>query len=174
MICIISGTNRPDSVSLQVAQLYSQKLSRLNIEHTIVNLQEMPDTYIKSALYGNQGKDEQFNVLKAKVNSGSKFIFVVPEYNGSFPGILKVFLDGLDYPGSFRNKKGALVGLGSGTMGGALALSHLTDILNYLGLHVMANKPRLTKVEKIFIDGEVKDTLLNDLIDLQIKLLLEF
>lgn len=174
MIGIIAGTNRPQSTTLKVAQYYGKKLEQLSIPFTIINLQEMPATYIASALYGNQGKDEQFNKLKDQVKRADKFIFVIPEYNGSFPGVLKAFIDGLDYPGSFRNKKAALIGLGSGTMGGCLALSHWTDILNYLGMHVLANKPRLTKVEKVFIDGEVKDTLLSDLIDQQIQLLLEF
>ena len=75
-----------------------------------------------------------------KIQSCDKFVFVVPEYNGSFPGVFKAFVDGLKYPASFKDKKCALVGISSGTQGGALALSHLTDIFNYLGMNVLALK----------------------------------
>jgi chromate reductase len=88
-----------------------------------------------------------------------KLIFIVAEYNGSFPGVLKAFIDGMDFPHAFRDKKAALVGLSSGVQGGGLALSHLTDILNYCGTHVLAKKPKLGFIERHF-DG-VKLTDLN-------------
>jgi chromate reductase, NAD(P)H dehydrogenase (quinone) len=31
--------------------------------------------------------------------------------------------------------------------GGGLALSHLTDIFNYCGMHVLAQKPKLAMIE---------------------------
>jgi NAD(P)H-dependent FMN reductase len=107
------------------------------------------------------------------VNS-DKFVFVVPEYNGSFPGVLKAFIDGLDYPNPFKNKKCALVGLSSGVQGGALALSHLTDILNYLGMHVLALKVRMPGIERIFSEGVISDKLVLELLDMQVKDLMEF
>jgi chromate reductase len=174
MISVISGTNRPGSVSLKFAMYYVQLLKDRGVETNLIDLNKLPETYIFSALYDHQGKNSEFNKIKELVLQSDKFVFIVPEYNGSFPGVLKAFIDGLDYPGSFKDKKGALIGISSGVMGGSLALSHLTDILNYLGLHVLALKPRITRIEKNFIDGEVLDTVAKELINQQVNALLTF
>lgn len=174
MISVIACTNRPNSNSLKVARYYINLLEAQGAAATLIDLNTLPEAYLFSALYHNQGRDTIFNAIKEKIALSEKFVFVVPEYNGSFPGVLKAFIDGLDYPASFKNKKGALLGLSSGVMGGSLALSHLTDILNYLGMHVLASKPRITRVEQTFIDGEINDPFLKDLIALQVKDLLHF
>jgi len=174
MICVIAGTNRPNSYSLKISHYYIKLLKEQGVECTLIDLNAMPESYLFSALYHNQGKDSVFNSIKAKIAAAEKFVFVVPEYNGSFPGVLKAFIDGLDYPASFKNKKCALLGISSGVMGGSLALSHLTDILNYLGMHVLASKPRITRIEKTFVDGEINDPVVKELILLQVKDLLLF
>ena len=91
------------------------------------------------------------------MSQAQKYVFIVPEYNGSFPGVLKTFIDGLEYPNTFKNKKCALVGLSSGVQGGGLALSHLTDIFNYCGMNVLALKPKLARIEA-HIDGDFQIT----------------
>ena len=174
MICVIACTNRPNSYSLKISEYYIELLKKEGVACTLIDLNKLPESYLFSALYHNQGKDELFNSIKKTIAEAEKFVFVVPEYNGSFPGVLKAFIDGLDYPASFKNKKSALIGISSGVMGGSLALSHLTDILNYLGMHVLASKPRITRVEKTFVDGEINDAIVKDLISIQVKDLLRF
>ncbi len=147
MITIVSSTNRNDSVSYQLSQLYQGILKNLNTESHLIDLNELPADFTVTALYENSGKNEAFNKLRQIMKESEKFVFIVPEYNGSFPGVLKAFIDGLEYPGTFRNKKCALVGLSSGLQGGGLALSHLTDIFNYCGMHVLAHKPKLARIE---------------------------
>lgn len=169
MITIIVGTNRPNSKSRKVAEYY-QKL--FEMEHTpsqILDLVDLPHDFIFSALYGNAGKNEAFNHFKDIVNASDKFIFVIPEYNGSFPGVLKSFIDGMDFPGSFNNKKAGMVGLASGVMGGALAMSAFTDILHYMSMHVYPIKPRIAKVSSSFVDGIVTDKFVADLIQTQVS-----
>ena len=61
----------------------------------IVDLVDLPGDFVANALYENNGKNADFNALREKVQSSDKLVFVVPEYNGSFPGILKTFIDGL-------------------------------------------------------------------------------
>lgn len=147
MISIISSTNRPQSLSYRISLYYQQVLNDFNAYNQVINLGDLPPDYIASALYENAGKNESFNVLRALMRESKKYVFIVPEYNGSFPGVLKAFIDGLEYPGTFKNKKAALVGVSSGVQGAGLALSHLTDILNYCGTHVLALKPKLSRIE---------------------------
>ena len=144
-LVIISGTNRDEALTPTIARTYLDLAREADIEAQLIDLKELPADYISSALYDNAGKNEEFNQFREKMKAARKFAFIVPEYNGSFPGVLKAFIDGLDFPHTFRDKKAALVGVSAGILGGSHAMSHLTDILNYCGTHVLARKPRLTK-----------------------------
>jgi NAD(P)H-dependent FMN reductase len=174
MITIISSTNRPNSTSIKIAHYYQTLLKKKGVESTILDLSEIPQDFIFSALYDNLGKNSKFNEFTTTINKSEKFVFIVPEYNGSYPGVLKAFIDGLEFPGSFKNKKCALVGISSGGMAGALALSHLTDVLNYLGMHVLAVKPRLPRIHVLYKDEKMTDPFLEKLLDTQADDLIQF
>lgn len=173
-IVIIAGTNRNDSVSAQVAAYYKNILADLGQEAVILDLKELPADFISTALYEKAGKNKSFNTFRNTVLRSEKFVFIVPEYNGSFPGVLKAFIDGLEYPDSLKNKKCALVGLSSGIQGAGLALSHLTDILNYCGTHVLALKVKLAFIDKYFSDGDITNDIYRDLLASQARDLIEF
>ncbi len=174
MIKIIVGTNRPNSVSKLIASRYQEILREKGAESEILELEHLPADFIKTALYENNGRNEEYNAFHSRVKEGKKFVFIVPEYNGSFPGILKSFIDGMTYPNTFRNKKCALVGISSGIGGGGIALSHLTDIFHYLGMHVLALKPKLAKIEQNMSDNLLTNRLYLDLLHTQADMLLEF
>jgi chromate reductase, NAD(P)H dehydrogenase (quinone) len=174
MIKIIVGTNRKNSVSKTIAQLYQSILNEKGVASEILELEHLPADFASTALYENNGKNLEFNAFHDKVKEGKKFVVIVPEYNGSFPGILKTFIDGMTYPNSFRNKKCALVGISSGIGGGGIALSHLTDIFHYLGMHVLALKPKLAKIEQNMSDNLLTNRLYLELLHTQADMLLEF
>lgn len=174
MIKIIVGTNRNPSVSEQIAWHYSEILRELGQPSEIVHLSDLPPDFIFSALYENNGKNEAFNRIHEQVKSGTKYVFIVPEYNHSYPGILKAFIDGMTYPNSFRHKKCAMVGLSSGIGGGSIAMSHLTDVFHYLGMHVLAFKPRLAKIEENMSGNLLTNRLYLDLLREQAELLIAF
>lgn len=174
MITILSATNRISSRSFRIAGIYKALFDAKNIESQIISLTELPENYLHTGLYQNTGKNEDFNQLISRMRLSEKFVFIIPEYNGSFPGVLKLFIDGMSYPSPFAGKKGALVGIGSGAMGGALALSHFTDILHYLGMHVLANKVRLARVETLLLDDKISDNFLSGLIENQVRDLISF
>lgn len=170
-ILIISSTNRKKALTYKISYFYKQLLEENNIESEILDLAELPADFIESALYDKSGKNLAFNVFREKVKAAQKMVFIVPEYNGSFPGVLKAFIDGMEYPGTFNNKLCGLVGLSSGIQGGGLALSHLTDIFNYCGMTVVAIKPKLARIEKHFDGEKITNNLYMDLLKDQIALL---
>ena len=174
MITIISSTNRKNSVSRQVALQYQQILYERNVESDIVDLEHLPADFIATALYENQGANVDFNPIRDSMKEAQKYVFIVPEYNGSFPGILKTFLDALDFPGTLKGKKCALVGLSSGVQGGVMAMSHLTDIFNYLGMHVLALKPKLIRINEKMKDGKIVDESYVKMLKNQAVALIEF
>ncbi|MDX5340852.1 MAG: NAD(P)H-dependent oxidoreductase [Cyclobacteriaceae bacterium] len=174
MIKIIVGTNRKNSVSKTIATLYQSILLEKGMESEILELENLPADFVATALYENNGKNPGYNEFHDRVKAGKKFVFIVPEYNGSFPGVLKTFIDGMTYPNTFRNKKCALVGISSGIGGGGIALSHLTDIFHYLGMHVLALKPKLAKIEQNMSDNLLTNRLYIELLHTQADMLLEF
>lgn len=153
MIGIIIGTNRHNSVSRKVGIYYQNLLKNLDQESQIIDLSELPHDFTFSALYHNSGKNDAFNNFQKTIDETKKFVFVVPEYNGSFPGVLKTFFDGLRYPDSFNNKKAALVGISAGMLGNAVGLGHLNDILSYMGTDVLGLRMKLGNMKAHF-DGE--------------------
>lgn len=175
MIQIICSTNRPNAVSLKVSRFYQQLMEDAGLESEIIDLTIMPHDYIHSALYANAGKNEAFNPIRKKMLETEKYVFIVPEYNGSFPGVLKTFIDGLQFPGTFTGKKCAMVGVSSGVQGGGLALSHLTDILNYCGTHVLAQKPKLARIDQAMDEkGNITNDLYLNLLKQQINAFANF
>jgi chromate reductase len=153
MIGIIIGTNRHNSVSRKVGIYYQNLLKNLDQKSQIIDLSELPHDFAFSALYHNSGKNDAFNNFQKTIDETKKFVFVVPEYNGSFPGVLKTFFDGLRYPDSFNNKKAALVGISAGMLGNAVGLGHLNDILSYMGTDVLGLRMKLGNMKAHF-DGE--------------------
>lgn len=174
MIVIIAGTNRRNSKTRVISNIYQGILSALGKESTILDLANVPSDFIVSALYENSGKNADFNKYRQIIENSSKYVFIVPEYNGSFPGVLKAFIDGLKYPDSFNGKKCALVGISSGVQGGGLAVSHLTDIFNYCGMHVLALKPKLARIEANTSNGHITNDMYREMLETQAQQLIDF
>jgi NAD(P)H-dependent FMN reductase len=175
MITIIVGTNRPDAISRKLAEQYAELLlHKFQMPSQLLDLQELPVDFISTALYEHTGKNEDFNAVSDLISHSEKIIFVLPEYNGSFPGVLKAFIDGLAYPNTFRDKKAAMVAISNGTQGGILAMSHLTDIFNYLGMNVLANKVRIPQIHNHISEGRIVTPFYLELMEAQAKQFLSF
>lgn len=138
------------AMTMKVAHYYKNLLAAPS---EFIDLKELPQDFSFSALYQNQGKNEDFIPFQEQIDALDKLVFIVPEYNGSFPGVLKTFLDGLRYPDTMKDKKVALVGVSSGVQGNAVGLSHLDDILSYMGANVLGLRVKLGEIYRYF-DGE--------------------
>jgi len=174
MITIISGTNRKNANSFKVARQYRDILQMKGQEADIIDLEKLPEDFLAASFYENKGANKAFKQLMDQMKACHKFVFIVPEYNGSFPGVLKLFIDALEFPGTLKNKKCALVGLSSGVQGSALAMSHLTDIFNYLGMHVLAQKPKLMGINDRMSEDRIADQLGIQLLENQAEALINF
>jgi len=175
LITLLVGTNRPNSRARRVAALYAPLLHALGAKTQFLDLADLPADVLEGALYHNTGKHAAFNRLAARLDASDKVVFFVPEYNCSFPGALKLFIDGLPYRGGLRGKKAALVGLGTGSQGGGPALSHLTDVLMYLDAAVLPQRVRLPFIDKeLATEGQLATPLLGQLLREQAAALLAF
>lgn len=141
MITIISGTNRPDSNSRKVSDAVAETYRLSSAEQQVYDLIDLPRDVAFSEVFGNRSEAFADSIQKWVVNV-DKFIFVVPEYNGGFPGIVKLFIDAVE-PHHWYGKKAALIGVSTGRSGNLRGLDHLTGVLNYLRVDVLHFKPAL-------------------------------
>jgi chromate reductase len=156
MITIISATNRPNSSTLKVAKQYAQLLEKQGVNSKIFSLEALPADFIFSDLYGKRSEKFQ-QLLDEFIIPAQKFVIIIPEYNGSFPGILKTFIDAI-HPDINRGKKVTLLGISSGRAGNLRGIDQLTSILHYLGLHVHPNKQPISGIAALLSeDGVIKD-----------------
>ncbi|HZH54051.1 MAG TPA: NAD(P)H-dependent oxidoreductase [Sphingobacteriaceae bacterium] len=138
MITIISGTNRPNSNSLKLAAYYRKRFAEKGAAAQILSLTDLPSDFITADMFGQ--RSPAFAPFQEMVTQTEKFVFIIPEYNGSFPGVLKTFVDACKFPDSFYKKKAALVGHSTGKYGNIRGVEHFTGVCNYIRLHVLPLK----------------------------------
>lgn len=166
MITIISGTNRADSMTLKTASLYHKLLSERKADVHLLSL-ENKQVWERSP--------EMLDLENKYLIPAQKFIFIMPEYNASFPGILKLMIDNSDIKKCWWYKKAALVGVSDGRAGNLRGIEHMTAILHYMKVHVLYNKLLLSRInEEISNSGELIKEETENIINIQIEEFLKF
>jgi NAD(P)H-dependent FMN reductase len=143
-----------------VAKYYQRILREKGVDAGLLSLAQLPDNLIKTDMYGQ--RSEEFQVIQDMITKTEKFLFIIPEYNGSFPGVLKVFIDACNFPESFYDKKAALVGVASGKYGNIRGIDHFTGVCHYMHLNVMSLKLHIAGIKtELNADAELykEDTL---------------
>ena len=166
-INILSGTDRPDSNAMKVAEYIYPKLKGYGAQSEIISLREFPIKEIAGGRYGDDIPSiKEFN--KRVLNCGG-LIFVVPEYNGSFPGILKLFIDYLPFPKAFLKLPIAFIGEADGAFGSLRSVEQLQMICNYRNAYLFPERVFIRRVSKNFdplegFDDELTGQLLESLL----------
>ncbi|MBI2409793.1 NAD(P)H-dependent oxidoreductase [Candidatus Kaiserbacteria bacterium] len=131
----ISGSLRRQSYNSAVLSAM-QPLAPAGMEIKIADLSGIP-------LY-NQDDEAAFPVpaqaLKDAIAAADGVIIATPEYNRSIPGVLKNAIDWASRPygqNSFAGKPALVLGVSVGSIGTAVAQSHLRQILLHLDARVI-------------------------------------
>jgi len=157
-VTVICGTDRAKSNSLKVSKTIADILRNEGAEAQILDLGELDPQWLADSAYGDN-VEELDAVLNRYLRPISRLVIVAPEYNGSFPGILKYLIDASNH-GDWAGKTIALVGLGSGRGGNLRGVDHLTGIFHYLRSEVLSQKVYLSQVlQRLNANGEVSDEL---------------
>ncbi len=166
MITLINGTNRPDNRTSVISETYQQFLITRQTPFQYLNLEHVDGLWFIQKSLG-KAVPEFDKLVEKYFNEADKLIIVMPEYNGSFPGILKLLIDVLPYK-ILEGKKIALTGVASGRGGNLRGLDHLTGILHYLNAYVHPFKLPVSGVLNMIQDNHIKDE--NTLRDIQKQL----
>lgn len=140
MYTIISGTNRVGSHTEKVAKEYQRILAEKEIDAPIVTLLNL------NVLHRNP---EIIRLEEDLLIATDKFIFIIPEYNGSYPGVLKALIDNSDIRKVWQYKKALLTGVASGRAGNLRGMDHLSDTLHYMKMNVHYNKLPISVIDKV-------------------------
>ena len=161
MITVISGTNRRMSFTFPIAKQFFNLVGKYTSEEAkLLSLESLPLELFHTGMYNENGQSKSLIKLQNEyMILADKFLIVMPEYNGGYPGVLKMFIDACsvrECSKTFEGKKVAMVGLASGKAGNLRGMDHLTGVMNYLGCIVMPNKLPISQIEKLVDEsGEI-------------------
>jgi len=145
-------------------------------------IQTLRNNHIKSVLLTGDNKRVAESVSKklgidqfySEVLPHQKFIFIIPEYNGTFPGVLKAMIDNSDVMKVWHNKKALLTGVSSGRAGNLRGMDHLASSLQYMKMSVHYNKLPISVINKVMdTNGRLNEETLKE-IELQVDQFVDF
>jgi NAD(P)H-dependent FMN reductase len=165
-IPLILGTARQGRESEHAARfVFEQTKKRAGVETEFIDVRTLP---MKLDDAGEQMKDPKF---AATIERCDGLIIVTPEYNHSFPGLLKHALDMCLK--EYIHKAVGICGVSAGVIGGARVIESLLPVMRELGLVTIFEDMNFGKIGSLFDEhGNLMDenfvrradTFLNELI----------
>jgi NAD(P)H-dependent FMN reductase len=146
-IALLVGTVRAKRESIKAAHYVADYAKNLpGVELILVDPQEL-----MLVDEGEDVKDPRYSEITTKADA---FIIVTPEYNHGYPSSLKRMLDS-EYD-NYSRKPVALVGVSSGSWGGARVCEALLPVCHRLGLVNIHTEMYFPKVQDSFqADGHI-------------------
>lgn len=174
MITVVCTTNRPSSMTLKISSVYAEMLRAKGVDVQVFSMEQLPADFLSEDYFGKI--TPALNELVDKyIAKAEKLVFVSPEYNGSYPGIFKAFVDAGENNKFFAGKKAALVGIATGRAGNLRGLDHLTDIFHHMALEVLSFKVPISRVHhEMDAEGKLLNAPTIKVLEKQIDLLLKF
>jgi NAD(P)H-dependent FMN reductase len=150
-IPVILGTSRKGRASVHAARLLAQLLNRrAGVRSDVIDIASLP-LPIDDA--GEAIKDGAF---AAAISAADGLVIVAPEYNHSFPGLLKHALDSC--LNEYVHKAVGLVGVSAGPFAGIRVVQSLLPVMRELGLVTIFWDINIGQVGKVFSeDGRLLD-----------------
>ena len=157
-IPVVIGTARDSRESAKVAAFVAETIAKhTDVTTEVVDVKGHVTAAVTIPPWGTGGANEVPTKWQEIVQKSAALILVVPEYNHSFPGELKLLLDSLyeDYAGM----PVALVGVSAGTLGGARVIDHIKPVLIELQLVPIKSAVNVSRVAEAFDEaGVIIDT----------------
>jgi NAD(P)H-dependent FMN reductase len=170
---IISSTDRPNSNALKVSKYVKSLYDKKDVNAEVISLEDFP---LGEVVGGHYGKDlPEVEKFRNPIVEADGLIFVIPEYNGSFPGILKMFVDHLPFPEAFEKMPMAFIGEASGAFGALRAVEQFQMIANYRNALQFPERVFIPRVHNEFEEGVgLKDDFKQKLLHSQVENFIKF
>lgn len=156
MITILVGTNRPNANSRKIARQIQSIYAAMDEPVRLLDLADLPVAAFTPEAYA--AKPASLKPFTDAVLSSSGLHVVVPEYNGSMPGVLKYFIDLLPFPESFEGRPVAFTGVAAGMFGALRPVEQLQQIFSYRNAYLYPNRVFVMAVHEVLTDdGKITD-----------------
>ena len=157
MITIINGTNRSGNLSQIISTYYRNELVNLGAQDVhYLTMENLPKNMVSSMMFTPDERSSSLTKIQNDIIMPSeKILFILPEYNGGIPGILKLFIDACSSyhrDACFKGKKVGMVGVAAGRSGNLRGMEHLTGVMNFLGSIVMPDKLPISSIHSLIND----------------------
>jgi chromate reductase len=149
-IAVVVGSLRKDSFNRKLAYALA-KLAPPEFSFTLIDINDLP-------LYNEDDDGNQAaSVLriKSQIAAVQGLLFVSPEYNRSFSGVLKNAIDHASRPygqSVWAGKPAGVIGVSRGVIGTALAQQHLRNVLSCLNVPTLAQPDAFLQVKDGLFD----------------------
>lgn len=167
-IAIISGTIRHNSNTLKVAKWIKKKTKNESNVYKLVDLVDFNLPHYNEPISPKNVvdyKNHETRKWSETIKQYDAFIFVIPEYNGFFPGVVKDAVDFLYH--EWTNKPYGLVGVGG--KGGKWACEHLQTLLGRFDMTYIGYVGVTNPWTSIDVQGNVDETTLTDSLESLLK-----
>jgi NAD(P)H-dependent FMN reductase len=174
---IIVGSTREGRAAEPIAQwVYRRAREFGSFEVTLLDLREWPlPMFAETMASIGDFSDPTYSAPIVRqwnrtIADGDAFIFITPEYNHSFSGVLKNAIDNVFVSWALRNKPVAFVGYSGGPVGGARAVEQLALVTIEAEMVPLRNSVLMSAAQSAF-DGTGQPT--NPQSDVALGILLE-
>ena len=156
-VAVITGSLRRDSINQKLTRAL-QKLAEGRLQFHSLHIGDLP--HYNEDLWANP--PEPVLRMKDRIEHSDAVLAVTPEYNRSYPGIIKNAIDWGSRPvgeNSWRGKPAAVTGTSAGKISSALAQARLKNDMLHVGMVVMSMPEAFIQwqPEAYAIDGSVQD-----------------
>lgn len=159
-ILIFAGSTRQDSYNRKLAKVAASIARQQGAEPSLLELSDY-DIPLYNADLEAQGTPADVIRLKQAMHSHAAWIVCSPEYNGSYPALLKNAIDWASSPVKgdaqwsdgvlpFRNKVVGMASASPGGLGGLRAQSHLAALLLNLECWVAPRSHAVSQAAEAF------------------------
>lgn len=156
MITLVVGTNRPGSRARLVARHVEEIYRALNVDLRVLDLANLPREIFDPSSYAEPPAG--FLPFQEAITNAHGLVIVTPEYNGSLPGILKYFIDMLDFPISFERRPVCFVGVAQGMWGALRPVEQLQLIFGYRNGFIYPERVFMPHIHKLLDEnGRLQD-----------------
>ena len=139
-IAVVVGSIRKDSYNRRFAEALA-RLAPAGVEFNFLRIDDLPH-YDQDDDNDNAPEVKRF---KAEVEAADGVLFVTPEYNRSFSGVLKNAIDQASRPygqSKWMGKPAAIVSVSPSPLSASMAAQHLRNVVAALGMPTL-NLPEM-------------------------------
>jgi NAD(P)H-dependent FMN reductase len=162
-ILVFAGSTRRDSFNRKLAREAAEALKSIGANVTYAELRDYPMPLYDGDMESEQGLPAAAKAFKDLVRAQDGLLIASPEYNGSFPALLKNTIDWISRPepgekplAALSGKTAAIISASPGGGGGRRGLRHLRELLEMIGVNVIPDQLSVARAFEAFdADGHL-------------------